>query len=131
MFTKNQQKEILKSEGRLSSGYVFNGKIINKINTHLEKKIMSNLRAHKISNLGYCPNVAHCGNHFECLDCEYLLPDYDLKDYYISQADRYLEIAEKQNNLNDTTNARDSFHRASLFAQLFNKVINEKGDANG
>lgn len=38
MFTKNQQKEILKSEGRLSSGYVFNGKIINKINTHLEKR---------------------------------------------------------------------------------------------
>lgn len=130
IFTKNQQIEILKSEDRLSSTYVFNGKIVNNINENLEKKIMNNLRAHKISNLGYCPNVAHCGNHFECLDCEYLLPDYDLKDYYISQADRYLEIAEKQNNLNDTTNARDSFHRASLFAQLFNKVINKKGKHN-
>lgn len=131
MFINNQQKEILKSENRISAAYVFNGKIVNKINEHLEKKIMDNLRAHKISNLGYCPNVAHCGNHFECLDCEYLLPDYDLKDYYISQADRYLEIAEKQNNLNDTTNARDSFHRASLFAQLFNKVINNKEENNG
>jgi len=130
MFTKNQQKEILKSEDRLSSAYIFNGKIVNNINEHLEKKIMNNLRAHKISNLGYCPNVAHCGNHFECLDCEYLLPDYDLKDYYISQADRYLEIAEKQNSLNDITNARDSFHRASLFAQLFNKVINNKEEHN-
>lgn len=130
IFTKNTQKEILESENRISNAYVFNGKIVNKINVHLEKKIMSNLRAHKISNLGYCPNVAHCGNHFECLDCEYLLPDYDLKGYYISQADRYLEIAEKQNNLNDTTNARDSFHRASLFAQLFNKVINCKEEDN-
>ena len=93
---------------------------------YLEKKIMNNLRAHKISNLGYCPNVSNCGKRFECLDCKYLLPDIDLKDYYISQADKYLEIANQQNNLGDITNARDSFHRASLFAQLFNKLLENK-----
>jgi hypothetical protein len=131
IFIKSKQKEILESENRICSAYVFNGRIVNKVNEGFEKKIMSNPRSHKISNLGYCPNVAHCGNHFECLDCEYLLPDYDLKDYYMTQADRYLEIAEKQNDLNDMTNARDSFHRASLFAQLFNKVMNNKEDGNG
>lgn len=130
LFTKHTQTEILYSENRISNAYVFNGKIVNSINEQLEKKIMSNFRAHKISNLGYCPNVSHCGNHFECLDCDYLLPDYDLKDYYISQADRYIEIAEKQTNLNDTANARDSFHRASLFAHLFNKVIKNEGKYN-
>lgn len=125
IFLKNQQKRILESEDRVG-GNIFKGKIVHNIDINMEKKIMSNLRAHKISNLGYCPNVAHCGKHFECLDCEYLLPDNSLKNYYLSQADRYLEIAEKQNSVNDVTNARDSFHRASLFAQLFNKVISKE-----
>jgi hypothetical protein len=126
IFMTNKQNEILQSEQKISKPYIFNGKIINNINSALEEKILSNLRAHKIPNLGFCPNISHCGNHFECINCEYLLPDVDLKSYYLEQADRYLEIAEKQHELNDSTNARDSFHRASLFAELFNKVVNNE-----
>ena len=126
IFMIDKQNEILQSEKKISDAYVFNGKIINNINSVLEEKILSNLRAHKIPDLGFCPDISHCGNHFECIDCDFLLPDAELKSYYLEQADRYLEIAEKQHELNDSTNARDSFHRASLFAQLFNKVINHK-----
>lgn len=121
-FLIEQQRNILVSEKRISDAYVFKGKILNNINKALETKLLSNFRAHKIPDLGYCPNVSSCGNHFECLDCDYLLPDYDLKDYYLEQVDRYFEIAEKQNTLDDITNARDSLHRATLFANLYNKV---------
>ncbi|MCL4432039.1 MAG: hypothetical protein M1300_06945 [Epsilonproteobacteria bacterium] len=84
------------------------------------------IRAHKIGDLGYCPDVANCGNHLECLDCNDLIPDADLESYYLEQADRYLKIAEKQFSIGETINAKDSLHRASLFASLYNKVQNRK-----
>lgn len=123
-FIIKEQRKILESSKELSNQYVFKGKIIHKLNDEMQYKILTNPRAHKIANLGFCPDIRSCGHHLECLDCKDLIPDYDLKDYYLEQADRYLKISEKQFTINDKTNARDSYHRATLFAALYNKVNN-------
>lgn len=105
---------------------MFRGKIINGLDDAYEKKLLENPKAHKISNLGYCPNTAGCGNHYECLDCDDLVPDKELEEYYLEQVDRYLKITEKQYEMGDQVNAKDSYHRASLFAALYNKLSSSK-----
>lgn len=126
-FMINEQRNILLSQNKLSDRYVSKGKIINGIDDKFEKRLLENPRAHKISNLGFCSDVSGCGNHFECLDCDDLIPDKDLEEYYLDQTDRYLNVTKKQIEMEEMTNARDSHHRASLFASLYNKVqVNKK-----
>jgi len=125
-FMIEQQREILLANKEISSRYMFRGKIINGLDDAYEKKLLKNPKAHKISNLGYCPNTAGCGNHYECLDCDDLVPDKELEEYYLEQVDRYLKITEKQYETGDQVNAKDSYHRASLFAALYNKLSSSK-----
>lgn len=121
-FMVSEQKRLLEAKGDIKGRFFFKGKIINGIGGKHEESLLKNPRAHKIADLGYCPDVASCGNHLECLDCDDLIPDADLEEYYLEQVDRYLKIAEKQFELGDETNARDSHHRAALFASQYNKV---------
>lgn len=125
-FMINTQRNILESQNELSGRYVLKGKIINGIDDIFEKKLLANPRAHKISNLGFCPDASGCGNHFECLSCSDLIPDADLEGYYLEQTDRYIKITEKQSEIGDTANARDSHHRASLFISLYNKIVDNR-----
>jgi len=128
-FMIKKQRDILVAQNKLSDRYVSKGKIINGIDVIFEKRLLENPRAHKIANLGFCPDVSGCGNHFECLDCESLVPDEDLKDYYIEQTDRYIKISEMQFEMGDTAKAKDSLHLATLFVSQYNKVTNKlKGD---
>ena len=101
---------------------MFKGKIVNGMNSDLEIRIMNNPRAHKLPDMGYCPDVNHCGNHFECLGCNNLIPDKDLENYYFEQACFYLEKTKNQEVTGDKINARDNLHRATLFNQLWQKV---------
>ncbi|MDP2849487.1 MAG: hypothetical protein Q8O20_00280 [Sulfuricurvum sp.] len=117
-----EQKRLLEAKGDIKSRYYWKGSIVNGIGDKYEENLLANPRAHKIADLGYCPDVASCGNHLECLDCDDLIPDADLEGYYLEQVDRYLTIAEKQVEIGEETNARDSHHRAALFASLYNKV---------
>ena len=121
-FMIEEQRKILLANKDISSRYMFKGKIVNGMDDAFEKKLLEYPRAHKISDLGYCPNTAGCGNHFECLDCDDLVPDKALEEYYLEQVDRYLKITERQYELGDNTNAKDSHHRATLFAVLYNKL---------
>lgn len=121
-FMVAEQKRLLEAGGQIKGRYVFKGKIINGIGDKHEKSLLANSRAHKIGDLGYCPDVVNCGNHLECMDCSDLIPDKELEAYYLEQVDRYLKIAEKQYEMDDMTNARDSHHRAALFASLYNKI---------
>ncbi|MDM5271206.1 hypothetical protein PGH07_03365 [Sulfurovum sp. zt1-1] len=125
-FMITEQKKLLEANGDIKGRFVFNGKIVNGIGDKYEANLLENPRAHKIANLGYCPDIAGCGNHLECLDCSDLIPDADLEGYYLDQVDRYLKIAEKQYEMEDKTNARDSHHRAALFASLYNKIQSRK-----
>ena len=88
----------------------------------LEKRILSDPRAHKLPDMGYCPDVAHCGNHFECLGCKDLIPDKELEDYYYEQASVYLEKTRNQELIGEKINARDNLFRATLFNQLYQRV---------
>ncbi|BFU78780.1 hypothetical protein ALC152_19950 [Arcobacter sp. 15-2] len=101
----------------------FNGRIINSKNTIMEKKIIQNPLAHKLPNMGYCSYENNCGQHYDCLDCKYLLPDYNLLEYYqetaLNQLKKAAYWAEKENKLFE----KDSLHRATLFTKLYEKVL--------
>lgn len=121
-FMIKEQRSILVTQNKLSGKYVFKPKIINGIDVIFQNKLQENPRAHKIANLGFCSDVSGCGNHFECLDCSSLVPNPDLREYYLDQTDRYIKITEKQLEIGDTAKAKDSHHLAALFASLYNKV---------
>lgn len=121
-FIINKQTELLSLEEKMADSYVFKGKIVNGMNNELEKRILSNPRAHKLPDMGYCPDVAHCGNHFECLGCKDLIPDKELEDYYYEQASVYLEKTRNQELIGEKINARDNLFRATLFNQLYQRV---------
>lgn len=125
-FMVSEQKRLLEAKGDIKARYYWKGSIVNGISDRYEASLLANPRAHKIADLGYCPDVASCGNHLECLDCDDLIPDADLEGYYLEQVDRYLKIAEKQFEIGEETNARDSHHRSALFASLYNKVQTRK-----
>lgn len=121
-FLLKKQTDILSLEKKMGDKYMFKGKIVNGMNSDLEIRIMNNPRAHKLPDMGYCPDVNHCGNHFECLGCNNLIPDKDLENYYFEQACFYLEKTKNQEVIGDKINARDNLHRATLFNQLWQKV---------
>lgn len=67
----------------------FRGRILN-IDKKTEKRLLRNPRAYEISDgkysLGICSNILSCSSGlFECLSCEYFIPDYDSLEYYEEQ----------------------------------------------
>jgi len=69
----------------------FNGRILN-MDENLEKRLLSNIRAHRIKNLGICSDITGCeSNLFECLDCDFLVPDANDLPYFEEQVRNFEE----------------------------------------
>lgn len=122
------QKEILEEND--NTRMYFRGKIINKSNSFMEKKILESPLSHKLPDMGYCSYENQCGKHYECLDCDYLIPDYDLKEYYRETAMNQLRKADYWENKGNNLYYRDSIHRATLFTKLHEKVLKHEKEIN-
>jgi integrase len=78
-----------REKGEQGPPVLFRGRIMN-MTPEKEAKLLSNPRAYRIGDLGICSDITSCGSDlYECLDCDYLVPDADNEDYYVAEADKW------------------------------------------
>lgn len=82
----NKQREV-NGEGDLKEALpvMFRGRILN-MDEKTEDRLLRNKRAYKIKDLGICSDITGCSNNiFECLGCDYFVPDADNLEYFKQQ----------------------------------------------
>ena len=99
---------------------VFNGRILN-MEEVLEKKLLRNIRAHKV-NGGICTDITGCkSDMFHCLDCKHFAPDYEKLEYFKAQVISWeKKIVQFKNLPMVSQNARKN---TELFQGVVDKII--------
>ena len=73
------------ADNRENRYVLFGGRILN-MEEQLEKRLLRNLRTHKVRG-GICSDVTGCkSDMWNCLDCEFFVPDAEQLEYYQEQA---------------------------------------------
>lgn len=90
-----KQEFVSEESGSRDSRYVlFGGRILN-MNEQLEKRLLKNLRAHRVRG-GICSDITGCkSDMWNCLDCKFFVPDAEQKEYYIEQIALWKEKQER------------------------------------
>ena len=89
-------------------------------------KIMENPFAHQLPGKGFCPDARSCGNHFECIGCNYLVPHPELRDYYLKQAEDYDQRAQNLEAIGKNHEADDRMVVATKFFSLYQRTFDEE-----
>lgn len=96
---------------------MFAGRILN-FDEQLEKRLLKNIRAHRVRG-GVCSDVTGCKNDmFTCLECEYFIPEKEQLPYFMEQLiewDKKVEIFKGIESIN---------RMAQKNRGLFHNVIN-------
>jgi integrase len=81
-----KQEYVLQEPNSRENRYVlFGGRILN-MEEQLEKRLLRNLRAHKVRG-GICSDITGCkSDMWNCLDCGFFVPDAEQTGYYEEQA---------------------------------------------
>ena len=98
---KIQNKVIESREGqnfRSKEAVMFRGRILN-MDEQTESRILKNIRACRIGNLGICSDITGCkSSPFECLNCESFVPNADELDYFENQVYDWSQKVDKFSN---------------------------------
>ena len=80
-----KQKFVSGEPGSRDERYIlFGGRILN-MNEQLEKRLLKNLRAHRVRG-GICSDITGCkSDMWNCLECKFFVPDAEQRNYYIEQ----------------------------------------------
>lgn len=127
-YSKLQNHSIVKIQNDLIGNTIepkafFKGKIINTQNSYMEQQIIKNPLAHKLPDMGYCAYENKCGSHYDCLECDYLIPDIELIEYYRETATSQLNKSDFWAKKGNSMYQKDSLHRATLFTKLYEKAL--------
>jgi integrase len=80
-----KQEYVLQETDNRENRYVLFGGRILIMNESLEKRLLRNLRAHKVRG-GICSDITGCkSDMWNCLDCEFFVADAEQLDYYKEQ----------------------------------------------
>lgn len=80
----DKQNDVLGESNDDGRYIVFNGRILN-MEEILEKKLLHNVRAHRV-NGGICTDISGCkSDMFNCLDCKHFAPDHENLEYFKGQ----------------------------------------------
>lgn len=127
-YSKPRNDTIIKAQQKINATkeeaprVYFKGIILNSKNQHIEKKIMEKPLAFRLPEMGFCSYENKCGSHFDCLECKYLIPDVDLKEYYRSTAIKEFNKSEYWSQKKNDLLSKDHFYRATLFAKLYETI---------
>jgi integrase len=86
-----KQEYVVGEENSRKNRYIlFGGRILN-MEEQLEKRLLKNLRAHKVRG-GICSDITGCkSDMWNCLECKFFVPDMEQLDYYEEQASLWRE----------------------------------------
>lgn len=81
-----KQEYVLQEPHSRDNRYILYGGRILNMEEQLEKRLLRNLRAHKVRG-GICGDITGCkSDMWNCLECESFVPDAEQIDYYEEQA---------------------------------------------
>lgn len=111
---------VLKEPLQTESKYIFFGGRILGMDELLEKRLLKNLRAHRVSG-GICGDVTGCKNDmWNCLDCEHFIPDSNQIPYFEEQISSWREKAKRFEQM---PMVYDNFLKnAGLFEAIIKKI---------
>jgi integrase len=122
-----KQNCVLKEPEKSNNNYVmFNGRILN-MEGMLEKRLLKNIRAHRVLG-GICGDVTGCKNDmWNCLSCEYFIPEVEQFAYFEDQITTWKEKAIQFENMPIIRS--NAIKNAKLFQLVVNKIrLENKGD---
>ncbi|MDD2781780.1 hypothetical protein [Sulfuricurvum sp.] len=119
------QRKILEFECKANLDVSFKGESVIDMK-YIMPKIMENPFAHQLPDYGFCPDASQCGNHFECLGCNWLVPDPKLRDYYYSQAEEYSRRADNLAEIGKNHLADDRMAVALKFYRMYQRTFDDE-----
>lgn len=116
----NKQNDVLGETNKDDKFIMFNGRILN-MEEAVEKKLLRNIRAHRV-NGGICTDILSCkSDMFSCLDCKSFAPDHKNLDYFKDQVISWEKKVKQFENLPMVSlNARKN---ANLFQGVVDKIL--------
>jgi hypothetical protein len=122
--TLKRQEELfdkVNSNQSLSRPIYFRGRILN-MDTGVEEQILKNIRAYKImdgnENIGVCADITGCKSKmFECLGCDYFVPNAEDIEYFNNQIAIWTEKA------NLFRNKKQAYEKAIYNLELHKKLV--------
>lgn len=115
-----KQEFVSKESGSRDERYIlFGGRILN-MNEQLEKRLLKNLRAHRVRG-GICSDITGCkSDMWNCLECKSFVPDAEQRDYYVEQIVLWKK---KQEQFQTFPLIRENAERnAKLFENVLKKI---------
>lgn len=115
-----KQEFVSNETGSRENRYIlFGGRILN-MEEQLEKRLLKNLRAHKVRG-GICSDITGCrSDMWNCLECGHFVPDADQAAYYKEQAVLWRE---KCDRFSDFPIIKGNAERnAGLFERILKKL---------
>ncbi|TGU69923.1 hypothetical protein E4633_20235 [Geomonas terrae] len=111
-----------RERGEQGPPVLFRGRIMN-MSTEKEEQLLKTPRAYRIGNLGICSDVTSCGSDlFECLDCEYLVPDADNEDYYAAEYGKWADRIVKHTKSGNRSLAEQASYMAQQYEKLLDRI---------
>lgn len=119
------QRRLLEFEANANLDVSFKGESLYSLKNILHK-VKDNPFAHQLPGYGFCPDASICGNHFECLGCNYLIPNPSLRDYYFQQAEEYVSRADELVRYGKNHMADDRMALALKFYRLYQRTFDDE-----
>jgi integrase len=115
-----KQESLFGETGLRENRYVlFGGRILN-MEEKLEKRLLGNLRAHKVRG-GICSDITGCeSDMWNCLDCRFFVPDAAQLGYYEEQAALWREKCARFSNF--PVIKGNSERNAELYERVIKKL---------
>ncbi|PKM68776.1 MAG: hypothetical protein CVU95_01430 [Firmicutes bacterium HGW-Firmicutes-2] len=119
-----KQRSVLKESADEDSKYILFGGRILGMDELLEKRLLRNIRAHRVPG-GICGDVTGCkSDMWNCLTCEHFIPDSDQESYFVGQIVSWKEKAKRFEKM---PMVRDNaIKTAGLFEDVVDKIRLEK-----
>lgn len=120
MESLEKQEFVSEESGSRDERYIlFGGRILN-MNEQLEKRLLKNLRAHRVRG-GICSDITGCkSDMWNCLECKFFIPDAEQRNYYIEQIALW---EEKQRRFHAFPRIRENAeHNVELFESILKRI---------
>ncbi|MFQ7075989.1 MAG: hypothetical protein ACLRQZ_06525 [Clostridia bacterium] len=109
-------------EEEMDKPVYFQGKIMN-MTPMLEKRLLRDLRKHKMK-LGICSDNEECKHQYRCLeDCEFYIPDCDDLPYFEKEVDEWSKKVEYYKTQNQPTSLENAEYNLKIHTKIRDRIL--------
>jgi hypothetical protein len=121
-----KQRYVLNEPKPPDNPYILFGGRILHMEEMLEKRLLKNLRAHKVPG-GICGDVTGCkSDMWDCLECGHFIPDRDQLSYFEEQASAWRSKADRFSDF--PAIHANALRNADLFERIAAKLLGGEKD---